>query len=300
MAPKFLLRAIALTSAISLAAAGDGADLLDCSGYVQGSDYQVNILYDNLQSQSVSSICGNFQKSLSFPNKGVTCNTSQKKDLGNVVQIGVLMTGTSRSPAFFDVQGTFTHTLQADIGQAPNLDGCTDVPLSQPATRRAVAGSARAAGREIVEGRDTIQKRNLVAGVEAEAGDTITIAGGATLQLIGLIPTGGDEPLDTNIVMAAVNALAGQAGNFGVAVANAAQPLTLPPGTPGLGDLVVSFDAGQNGGAGNINVNDWTTIIGSLVPYFTGLGRRGTKAVFKNTAGQVVLTVSVAMLLSSI
>lgn len=293
MASMFLLRAIALASAISLATAGDGADLLDCFGYVQNSDYQVNILYDNLQSKSVSSICGNFQKALTYPNKGVTCNTSQKKDLGNVVQIGVLMTGTSRSPAFLDVQGTFAHTLQADIGQAPNLDGCTDVPLLQAGGKRAIAGSA-------VKARNAIEKRNLVAGVEAEAGDTITIAGGATLRLLGLNPTGGDDPLGANIAMAAVNGLAGQAGNFGRAVANANQPLAMPPGTPGFGDLVVSFDAGQNGGAGNINTNDWTTIIGSLVPYFTGQGRRGTHAVFVNNAGKVVLTVTVAMIFSSI
>ncbi|KAF4627336.1 hypothetical protein G7Y89_g10816 [Cudoniella acicularis] len=257
-----------------------------CIGYSNGNGYNVDVVYQGVQQQSMSSICGNFQKTLnnfhSFCNPGpVNCRTNSN---GNLLTFGV--STSDRDSGFSCVTAAFVQTLQASVIPGPVGLGCIDLDQGTSTKKR-----SRIEGPVEIEPRD-LSSPSSIAGI----GDQITVASGRRLTLTALqfiapaagavVPTlvGG---FFTSLVPDIGTAMGTTGQNMGTAISN------LSPW-----NVVTAFDAGVNGGPGNVNANDWQIIIGALAHALQNHGSAtALGAKFSDTTTGTVL-LDVAMLVT--
>lgn len=262
-------------------AAGGTQDV--CFGYSNGNSYNVHLLIENLQSQSLSSICGNFDKTLhqeyGWCSPGpVNCQTNND---GSLVSIGV--STSDRDSGFSCVEAAFIETLQASVVAGPIGIACHDLDQGTSTEKRSR-----------IEG--SLKPRAIAPSGVAQVGDLITVASGKTLVLTALqfcAPEAGVAvPLlgggfFTQLVPHIGNVL----GNTGLGA------------HPAVSDLVpwvvtTMFDAGTNGGPGNVNANDWQSIIGSLAHAIQQNSQSmGVLATFGEHLANTGVLLSVAMLI---
>ncbi|KAI9867579.1 MAG: hypothetical protein M1813_008378 [Trichoglossum hirsutum] len=273
------IRIFASLALASLAAAADGATQLSCYGFKNGDGYNVDIVYYNTQQVSMSSICGSFNREFhkSCDPAPVNCETGDR----NSMTLGVKVHKSS-SDSFDCVTKAFQTALEATVGV--ERDGqCVDVVLpATPSRKRRSPSRVRAA----------LSPRNtLTPGTVPTPGDFINLASGQVLRLAGLAAAGGDITVRLSDILPSLPAIGTSLGNTGNAIHSSFTALA-----GATGDMFASFDAGQNGGPGAVNAEDWSRIVGSLSTFLATTSRqRNAKAVFLNTANAVVMSVVISI-----
>lgn len=272
-------RNLAVSAVLFSVALASGGTQDICFGYSIGNGYNVNLLIENLQSQSLSSICGNFDKILhqeyGWCSPGpVNCHTN---DDGSLVAIGV--STSDRDSGFSCVEAAFIETLQASVVAGPIGIACQDLDQGTSHSKRSR-----------IEGLLEPRAINNPSGV-AQIGDLITVASTRTLALTalnffapvapGIVPT-----LVGGFFTQLVPQIGSVLGNTGLS--QHPDRFTINPWS-----VLTIFDAGVNGGPGNVNADDWQNIIGSLAHAIQQNGQSlGAGATFSDTAtGVIVLTV---------
>jgi hypothetical protein len=273
----------ALLTSIALyeLASASGATMNACFGFNNGGGgYDVNIQYSNVQSQSQSTICGNLQKTLTneyswcLQNQALNCASN-----GNLLYFGI--STTDKDSGFSCVQAALIDTLQASVVAGPlGPDSllCFDVDQGTSTKKRSRIESRASA---------------MDAGTVAAVGQTITVASGQQLTLVALEPEAGTQNGFVGIVgeffSSLIPSLATKLGSTGRSIS------TQMTENSATGNAVMgSINAGFNNGAvGNVNGNDYTTMLGALGQYLASVrGRQGVVAKFAAASGgAVALTV---------
>lgn len=249
----WFLRSVMLASAALSShtmAAGATQDL--CIGYSNGNGYNVDMAYQGVQQGSMASICGNFAKTLKndhdWCNPGpVNCKTNAN---GNLLTIGV--STRDQASGFSCVNSAFISTLQASVVGGPVGLGCVDIDQGTSTKKR-----SRIEGPLEFESRDITNPSGV-----ARQGDQITVASGRRLTLVALefiAPAAGVvvPTLAGAFFTSLVPSISGMMGNTG-------QNMLMQVAHTDPWSLMTVLDAGVNGGPGNVNVNDWQNIVGSL------------------------------------
>jgi hypothetical protein len=278
MASCSKFQVIALLSSIITTVAATGGTQSMCFGFNNGNGYNVQYMVENLQSQSLSSICGNFDKTLhneySWCSPGpINCQTNSD---GSLVSLGV--STSDRDSGFSCVEAAFIETLEASV--VPGIVGiqCRDVV-------EGITRNKRSSG----PGEVSITPRGIDTSSSAGVGDTITVASGRQLVLKGIefLTAVGGATAPTLLggyftdLMPKLGNLMGNTGQS----AHSFRDGTIAPWT-----VSVFFDAGINGGPGNVNADDWTKIIASLSHAIDDEKQpSGLVAYFADAASNVVL-----------
>ncbi|RFU33691.1 hypothetical protein B7463_g2587, partial [Scytalidium lignicola] len=271
-----------------VSAASFGARQSTCYGFRNGNGYNVELVYEFVQQQSISSICNNFatnwHKQCAPP--AVNCAT-QTIDGNNKVIIGVLDTiHLGSADAFNCAQTVFNNTMQATIIGGATA-GCVDVPrgASNPSKRSYPLPLA---------------KRDISSGQIPNLDDTIKILSGVTLTLDAIeldLPASDVSPGFTFAdAEDAVTEIANQLGNTATNLAERFIEFS------GQGDnqenlyfLDAEYDTGLNQGAGAMDVQDWTAVSGSALALMAQKGFRRARLIFAS-GGAALLAVTYSVI----
>lgn len=263
-------------------AAGGTQDM--CVGFSNGHGYNVNLLIEDLQPQSLSSICGNFRDTLHRNYKWCSPGPVQCKTNDDVRAVVIGVSTSDRDSGFSCVKAAFIETLQAPVIAGPIGIQCRDLDQGTGLKKRSrIEGPLEPRGIDTPSGR-------------AQIGDQLTIASGQRLVLTALQFFAPDAreaivPLVGGFFTQLVPNLANTLGAFGVAAQVAVSNLA-------PWHVVTSFDAGINNGANNVNANDWQNIIGTLSHSLQDNGGSiGVSCTFADIAtNAVVMTVNMLII----
>ncbi|KAG9236765.1 hypothetical protein BJ875DRAFT_455632 [Amylocarpus encephaloides] len=283
---------ITLASAFVSVAIAAGGQQDMCFGFENGNGYNVNFMYQNIQQQSVSSICGNFQKKLKaeyrWCNPGaVNCAT----DKDNNLFFGV--STSDQDSGFSCAAAAFVDTMEAAIVPGPAGFQCLNI-VQGPSTSRK---RSRIEGSTSSEG--SLQERSLDSPSSvANLNDIIAVASGRRLRIVGLNfqppSIGSAVPV---IAGALLTALVPDAANV---LGNTGRSIGTTIGRFDPQSLFIAFDAGINGGPGNVNEANWQIIVGALAHAIANEGASlGVSATFADAATGTVLMTVAMMIVSS-
>jgi hypothetical protein len=264
------------------AAATNGAKFALCvgnnAGFDQGAGYVINLMYTDLQQQSRSSICKNFNNDFHKKCGNAAVNCVQHDD---IVAIGVFV---SKTHDFDCPMHSFERTLQATIDFSDANAACFDVPIE--------GGSSK-----MIRG-DSLARRNFpldpnnppIAQMELPTKDN------ANAIIKGVTTSGEEFDWATTTINNAVDSIAttmsGLASNL--------QAIELPFLKTDQGrDMTVKieYDTGSRGARIDLEENEWKKVIPSMVALLRSQGRKvGTIAFFIGGtafAGKIILEVAV-------